>query len=185
MCQDCRCDIGYVLARVGFARDVDVVMFVLGKERKEFDKEDYELVGHLAELGDIGIRVDVGESSADRLVNKKKVGELIPRTVVVTQGAVVFDTVRSDFHQRSIFGTAAWTAVEPDDGLLTIRDMSILVVPEEEIAIVFGINSDVPGENSRSALLDQGAWGAEDSITYPACIFSRGPSGAPGKECTK
>jgi hypothetical protein len=59
--------------------------------------------------------------------------------------------------------------------------MSVLEVPEEKVTVVFFVDWEV-AEGIKLA-------GVARLIlaicTNPACIFNRGPGGAPGSECTK
>lgn len=61
--------------------------------------------------------------------------------------------------------------------------MPVLVMPEEKVAVVLCIDFDV--SVSLLALSGGSAKRYGEKGDYPACIFSSGPGGAPGNECTK
>ena len=62
---------------------------------------------------DIAIAIDRAETRADWVVDKNQVRELVPGAVIVFQCFLVFQAIRSDFHQRAILRAAPRTAVDP------------------------------------------------------------------------
>jgi hypothetical protein len=92
---------------------------------------------------DVIVRIDVAEPGANWVIDKKKVRKFVPGTVVKRQRVFVLDTIRAYLHQCTILGAAPGAAVEPDDGSLSVRDMLIFEMPEEEIAIVLRGDLDV------------------------------------------
>lgn len=95
--------------------------------------------------------------------------------------------VRTDFHNRAVLGTAAGTAIKPDDSALAIRNMFVLEMPEEEIAVGLGGDLDVTSAHTgQSVSRLKKSWGIgfvfKGQGTYPACILTKSPSGAPGSE---
>jgi hypothetical protein len=153
-------------------------MHILGEQREPLGQERNELVRHLLQLGDEGVGRDVAVARADGVVDKQQVRKLVPRAVDHLQLAALADAVRANLHQRAVLTAAARPAVEPYDGTRLVRDVAVLKVPEEEVAVLIGRDFDVaaPVRNVRTC---QGP-------THPACIFTSGtPSGEPGRLCTK
>ena len=101
------------------------------------------MIGHLIKFVQVAVGIDVAEASSNRLVNKKQISEFIPRSVVVFQIASFSDSIRSDLHERAIKGATSRPAVQPNDGSLLVRDVSVLVVPEEQVSVVLWIDFDV------------------------------------------
>jgi hypothetical protein len=44
----------------------------------------------------------------------------------------------ANLHQCSILGRATWSSIKPDDSTLSVRNMPVLEMPEEDVAIVLG-----------------------------------------------
>lgn len=80
-----------------------IVTVVLGENGKELLEELNKLVGHFLELLDEAVGVDVTVSGTDGIVDKEKVGKLMPRAVVPHESFGVLDSVWPDFHQRAVF----------------------------------------------------------------------------------
>lgn len=91
----------------------------------------------------VGVCVDVAETCADRIVDEEKIRKLVPGAIVEDQVIALY-AVRSYLHQCTILRAAAWAAVQPDYCSLTIRDMLVLEMPEEEISIVLRVDLDMP-----------------------------------------
>lgn len=121
-----------------------VVTFILRKQLKERGQEGDEMGGHLVQLVEIGVGVDIAETGPDGLIDKQQVGELVPRTVVVRQGLVVLQSIRANLHQRAIHRATPRASIQPDDGALTIGDMTVLEMPEEKVPVVLRIYLNVP-----------------------------------------
>lgn len=162
-------------------------MLVLREQGVPLLQEDDELLGHLVQLAHVGVRVGVAEAGADGVVDEQDVGELVPGALVVHQGLVVLQPVGADLHQGAVLGAAAGPAVQPYHRALLIRDVFVLEVPKEEVAIVFGGDLDVSlaREHRVSLAVSEEREEEEEEEAYPACIFTSGPSGAPGRERTK
>lgn len=84
-----------------------VVSLILGEHVKELVQEDHKMGRHFIQLVQVAIGVGITESSADRLINKEQVGELIPRTLVVFQCLFVLESVGANLHQRAIHRAAS------------------------------------------------------------------------------
>lgn len=112
-------------------------MLILREERKPFFEEGDKLVGHFIQLRDVLVGVDVTETSANRIIDEQKIGKLVPRSIVVFEIVLIFQAIGSDLHQGTILRTAAGAAIQPDDRPLSIGNMLILKVPEEEVSIRF------------------------------------------------
>ena len=162
----------------GRSQGTYIVMFVFWEQREPLLQEDNKLLGHLVELADVAVCVDVAETGADGVVNKHDVGKLVPRSFVVHQRLVVLEPVGANFHEGAILRAAPRAAIEPNDGSLLVGDVLVLKVPEEEVSVVFGGDFDVATQRSCQHVSDV----FDRARTYPACIFNRGPGGAPGRE---
>lgn len=162
-------------------------MLVFGEQPEPLFQKDDKLPGHLFELVDVAVGVDVAEAGADRVVDKHDVGELVPGSVIVHERLVVLEPVGANLHEGAVLGAASGAAVEPDDGPLLVGDVLVLEVPEEEVSVLFGGDFDVAMRRSCQLLSDVLSSGASRATlqTHPACIFSRGPGGAPGREWIK
>ena len=90
------------------------------------------------------VGVDVAEPRPHRLIDEEEVCKLMPRSVVVAQRVVIAQPVRPHLHQGSVHGAAAGAAIEPDHGTLAVRNVTILKMPEEEMAVVLGVYFYVP-----------------------------------------
>lgn len=115
-----------------------VVVAVFWKDGVELLQELHHLVGSIAQLMNVAIGVDIAEAGAHRLINKEQVRKFGPRTVVVCQSAIGLDSVGADLHHGTIHRTTSRASVEPQYCALLVCDMTILVVPEEEVPVVFG-----------------------------------------------
>jgi hypothetical protein len=101
------------------------------------------VVGHLVEIRKIAIRVHIAESRAHRLVDEEQVRKFVPRAVVIFQVATWAYSVWSNLHHCAVHRGAAGPAIQPQYCPLSVRNVAVLVVPEEEIAVVLCINFDV------------------------------------------
>lgn len=115
-----------------------VVMLVLGEHGEPLPEELDKLLGHLVELVQVCIGVDITETGSNGVVDEEQVRELVPGAVIVGEGVLILDSVGANLHQGTVFGTAAGAAVQPDDGALPVCDVLVLEVPEEEVSVVFG-----------------------------------------------
>ena len=118
-------------------------MLVLREEAKPLFQEDKEMIRHLVEFADVAVCVDVAETSSDRVINEKQVGEFVPRAVVVLQFATFPYSVGTDLHQSAIHTTASGAAIKPDDGSLSVGDVAVLVVPEEQVSVMLIVDLNV------------------------------------------
>lgn len=119
-------------------------MLKVREHREPLLEENYKLICHFVELGDIAVGVDVTEAGANRVVDEEEVGELVPRAVVVLEMVPILQPVRSNLHHGTVLGAAAGATIQPDDGSLTVGDVLVLKMPKEEVAIVFWSDLDVP-----------------------------------------
>ncbi len=110
---------------------------------KELFQKDHKFVGHLVELVQVAVRIDVAKPGPHGLIDEQQIGKLIPGSVVVAKRMVIFESIWTDLHQRPVHGTASRSTVQPDDRALTVGDVSILIVPEEEMTVMFGIHLDM------------------------------------------
>jgi len=87
--------------------------------------------GHLIQFVEVAVGVRITKASADGLVDEKQVGEFIPRTLVVFQCLVVFESVGANLHQCTIHGATPGPTIQPNNGSLSVRNMLVLEMPEE------------------------------------------------------
>ena len=120
-----------------------IIVFVFWEDGKPFLEEDDELIRHLVQLVEITVGVDIAEAGANGVVHKHDVGELVPRTIVVFQRLVVLEPVGADFHQGAIHRAAPGTTIQPDDRPLFVRDVLVLEMPKEEVAVMCGCDFDM------------------------------------------
>lgn len=120
-----------------------MVTLVFGEQAVPFLEEYDELGGHLVEFMDIAVSVDVAEASADGVINEKQICELVPAAIVVLQGVGIFQAIGTYLHHGAVFGTAARSSIEPDNGALSVGDVLVLEVPEEHVSVVLGSDLDV------------------------------------------
>jgi hypothetical protein len=92
---------------------------------------------------EIAIGVCVAEPGTDRVIDEEQVGKLIPPALVVLQRMVVLEPIRPNFHQCTIHGATSWATIQPNDSALPVRDVTILEMPEEQVAVGVGIDLDV------------------------------------------
>lgn len=121
-------------------------MFILGEQIVPLLQEGDELGGHVVQLAQVGVGVDIAEAGANGVVDKEDIGKLVPGAVVVHERLVVLEAEGPDLHQGAVFGAASGPAVQPDDSALLIRNVFVLEVPEEDVSIVFGGDLDVSGQ---------------------------------------
>jgi hypothetical protein len=98
---------------------------------------------HFVQLMEVAVCIRVAEASPNGLINKKQIGELIPRTLVVFQRVVVLESVWANLHQGTVHGTASRPTIQPDHCALSVCNMSVLVMPEEEVAVGLRVDLDV------------------------------------------
>lgn len=120
-----------------------IVVLILWEKSVPLLQEGDELVRHDVQLADVGVGVDVAVAGADGVVDEHDVGELVPGALVVDQRLVVLDSEGANLHQGAVLGAASRPAVQPDDGPLLVRNVLVLVVPKEDVAVVFGGDFDV------------------------------------------
>jgi hypothetical protein len=121
-----------------------IIVLILWKQGIPLLQKYDELLSHVVQLVDIGIRIDVAVTGADGIVDEQDVGELIPGALVVHQRLVVLQSVGANLHQGAVLGAASRPAIQPDDCPLLVRNVFVLEVPEEEVTVVFGGDLDVP-----------------------------------------
>lgn len=98
---------------------------------------------HFIQLVKIAVRIGVAEAGTDGLINKEQVGELIPRALIIFQRVIVLESVWTNLHQSTVHGTASWSTIQPDNRALSVRDMPVLVMPEEEVAVGLRVDFNV------------------------------------------
>jgi len=118
-------------------------MLIFGKQLEPLFQENDELVGHLVEFVGEAVSVDIAKAGADGIVDEHDVGELGPRSVIIHQRMVVFESVGANFHQCAILRATPRTAVQPDHRPLLVGDVLVLEVPEKDVAVVLGGDLDV------------------------------------------
>jgi hypothetical protein len=90
-----------------------VIICIFGEHDVELFQELDHLVGSIAQLVKVAIRIDVAEASSHRLVNKEQVRKLGPGTIVVCQIAIFQDSVGANLHQGTVHRTTSGASVEP------------------------------------------------------------------------
>lgn len=86
---------------------------------------------HLVQLMDIAIRIHIAEARTNRLIDEQQVGEFVPRALIVFQCMVILEPIRTNLHQCTIHRTTSRTTVQPNDGPLSVCDMTVPVMPKE------------------------------------------------------
>lgn len=117
-----------------------IIPFIFWEQLEPLFEESNELGGHLIQLVEVTIRINVTESGSDWLIDEEHIGEFIPRSFVVLQRIIVLESIRSHLHQCAVHGAASRSTVQPDDSPLAVGDMTILKMPEKEIAVVFRVH---------------------------------------------
>lgn len=112
------------------------------EQGEELFKKLNELVGHFVEFMNEAIGIHKAEASSNWIIDKEKVGKLVPGAIVEDQ-VLVLDSIGANLHHRAVLGTATRPTIYPDDGTLLVGDMLVLEVPEEEVSVVFGCDLDV------------------------------------------
>jgi hypothetical protein len=103
----------------------------LRKESEPLLEEDDELVGHLLEFMNITVGINGAKTRADGVVDEEKVCEFVPGAIVVYQVVLILKSIRADFHHGTIFRTATWSTIDPNNGSLFIGNVLVLEMPEE------------------------------------------------------
>lgn len=154
----------------------NIICFVMRKDLEEFLEEYDDIVCHGPQFVNITVSVDVAVAHTDRVVDEEEVGIFIPAAVGVYESVVVFQSIGADLHQSAILGTTARTSIEPNDSSLSIGDMSILEVPEEEVSIVLGGNFDMPvrPDSRVSITIDIPSFGIDGLSSNIPCVHVHG-----------
>ena len=100
-------------------------------------QEGGHLDRHLVQIMNVRVRVHITEAGSDRVIDEKQVRKLIPATIVHGQCPIFLHSIRSNLHHRAVHATATRASIQPDNGSLAVRDVSVLVEPEEHVAVVF------------------------------------------------
>lgn len=100
----------------------------------------------------IAVRVDITEPGSDWLIDEQQIGEFVPGTLIIGQGFIVLQAIRTDLHQRAVHGTTSGTTVQPDHSSLAVGNMAILVVPEEKISIVLWIQLNMAAREGNKSV---------------------------------
>lgn len=106
---------------------------------------------------------------------------------------IVLQPVGTNFHERPIHAAAPRAAVEPYYCPLSVRDVLVLEVPEEQIPVIRSVDFDVSEFVRLACSGGEGGWGGvgfdadaeRKGNTHPACIFTSDPGGCPGRDLTK
>jgi hypothetical protein len=86
-------------------------VLVLWKQSIPLLHKDHELLGHIIQLAEVGVGIDVAVPGADGIVDKQDVGELVPCAIIVHKRLVVLQAIGADLHQGAIFRAASRPAV--------------------------------------------------------------------------
>ena len=127
-------------------------MLILRKHAEPLLQERDYLSCHPVQAMDQRVSIHIAETSTHRVVDEQYVRELIPATFAVPQSSIFIDPVRPNLHQRTIHTAATRPAVEPNDGALSVRNVSVLEEPEEEVAMVLRGDFDVAGVHLQQGL---------------------------------
>lgn len=92
----------------------------------------------------IAVGVRIAESRTDRLVDEEQIGKLVPRAIVHLQRLIVLEAVWPNFHQRAVHRTAPGSTIQPEHGPLFIRNVTVLIMPEEQVTVRVRVDLDVP-----------------------------------------
>lgn len=130
-------------------QDTHIIVFIFGEDGKELLHKANKLSRHGVQLVEIVVGVDITVASANRVVDKEQIGEFVPSAIVEGQCLVTLDSVRTNLHQGAIFGAAARSTIQPYNGSLAVRNVVVLEVPEEQVAMnVWGDLDVTAGYNS-------------------------------------
>ena len=110
---------------------------MLWEDGKPLLQEGGHLDRHLIQIMNIRVRVHITEAGSDRVVDEQQVRKLVPATIVHCQFSIFRHSVRSNLHHRAIHATATRPSIQPDNGPLAVGNVSILVEPEEHVAVMF------------------------------------------------
>lgn len=91
----------------------------------------------------IRISVDIAEPRPHRLIHKQQIRILMPAPRVLLQRVLILYPVRANFHQRPVHAATARSAVEPYHSPLSLRNVLVLEVPEEEVTVVVRVDGYV------------------------------------------
>ncbi len=90
---------------------------MLREHDEELLQKHDHLLGHVVQLMQIAVSINIAEPCPYRIVHEKYVGEFVPATVIVYQlllSITIGDNpIRPNFHHRAIHATASWPAIEP------------------------------------------------------------------------
>lgn len=66
-----------------------IIIFVLGKHLEELFEKENHLIGHVFELMNVAVCIDVAEACSHRIIDEKNVGELIPGSIIIPKGRFI------------------------------------------------------------------------------------------------
>ena len=66
-----------------------IIILVLWKHLEELFKEKDHLIGHVVELMNVAVRINIAEACPYRIIDKKNVGKFIPGSVVVSESRFI------------------------------------------------------------------------------------------------
>lgn len=119
-----------------------IVVFILWEQCIPLLQERNELIRHFLQALDITVCIGVTEPCTDWVIDKHNICKLVPGTVVIFKSRIVLQPVRANFHQRPVFGTASGATIEPYYRPLPVCNVPVLVMPKEQIAVMFWVDFD-------------------------------------------
>jgi hypothetical protein len=117
-------------------------VFILREEREPLLQEYNKLICHFWQIMYVAIPIRITEARAYWIVDKHDICKFVPRSIIIFEMFLVLQPIWANFHQGSILRTAARPTIQPYHCPLPVRNMSILEMPKEYIAIVFWADFD-------------------------------------------
>ena len=111
-------------------------MGVLREECEKPLQEDDKLARHFLQFVKVTVGVDIAEACSHGVIDKQDVCKLVPRALIVCQLSSFSHAIRSNLHERTIFGTAARPTIDPYHRARLVCQVAISKVPEEQIPVV-------------------------------------------------
>lgn len=136
--------------------------------------------GHFIQLMKIAIGVRIAKPGADGIIDEEQVGKFIPPTLVVLQRMVVLESVGPNFHQCAIHRATSRTPIQPNDSALAVCDVTVLEMPEEQVAVGVGIDLDM----SRVGALEKGPQVRGNPTSYGLTQHASSIKGLPARRVT-
>ena len=115
--QDLRGKDGNVVSSIRLARNVEVLLGILGELVEEQSQKSVDILASGNGVADRASRVRV--SNIDRLIEEDYAGVLVPAKIIVDNLELLVDGRRAEFQEQAGKGRAAGAAIEPeDDGIV-------------------------------------------------------------------